>query len=326
MSTTITYRQAIIRGLSDAMDADADVFLLGEDVGAAGGAFKLTDGLFDRFGPKRVFDTPISEQAIVGAAIGAAASGLRPVAEIMFGDFAAVCFDQIANQLAKYRYMTDGQVAVPVTIRMATGAGAGFGAQHSQPVENWFLNVPGLKICVPGTPADMYGLLRAAIEDPDPVLIFEHKHLFNLKGEVDDTPTPARIGEAEIVRSGRDVTLVAIQSMRHRAVSAAEQLAADGIEVEIIDPRTLAPLDLPAICDSVERTNRLIVVQEASASGSWGATVVAEVLSRRFESLDAPPLMVGGDDTPIPYARPMEDAWLPSVERIVASVREVVAF
>jgi pyruvate dehydrogenase E1 component beta subunit len=325
MSAT-TYRQAIIRGLADAMAADDDVFLLGEDVGVAGGAFKLTEGLFARFGPERVFDTPISEQAIVGAAIGAAASGLRPVAEIMFGDFAAVCFDQIANQLAKYRYMTNGQVNVPVTIRMATGAGVGFGAQHSQPVENWFLNVPGLKICVPGTPADMYGLLRAAIEDPDPVLVFEHKHLFNLKGELADAPPPVAIGQAEIVRAGDDVTLVAIQSMRHRAVEAAEQLASEGIEVEVIDPRTLAPLDLPTIFESVERTQRLIVVQEATNSGSWGATVIAEVMAARFESLDSPPVMVGGDDTPIPYARPMENAWIPSVERIIASVRESIAY
>jgi pyruvate dehydrogenase E1 component beta subunit len=325
MSAT-TYRQAIIRGLADAMAADDDVFLLGEDIGVAGGAFKLTEGLFARFGAERVFDTPISEQAIVGAAIGAAASGLRPVAEIMFGDFAAVCFDQIANQLAKYRYMTNGQVNVPVTIRMATGAGAGFGAQHSQPVENWFLNVPGLKICVPGTPADMYGLLRAAIEDPDPVLVFEHKHLFNLKGELADAPPPVAIGQAQVVRAGRDITLVAIQSMRHRAVDAAEMLASEGVEAEVIDPRTLAPLDLPTIFESVERTKRLIVVQEATNSGSWGATVVAEVMAARFESLDAPPVMVGGDDTPIPYARPMENAWIPSVERIVASVRETVAY
>jgi pyruvate dehydrogenase E1 component beta subunit len=325
MSAT-TYRQAIIRGLADAMAADDDVFLLGEDIGVAGGAFKLTEGLFARFGAERVFDTPISEQAIVGAAIGAAASGLRPVAEIMFGDFAAVCFDQIANQLAKYRYMTNGQVNVPVTIRMATGAGAGFGAQHSQPVENWFLNVPGLKICVPGTPADMYGLLRAAIEDPDPVLVFEHKHLFNLKGELPDAPPPVAIGQAQVVRAGRDITLVAIQSMRHRAVDAAEMLASEGVEAEVIDPRTLAPLDLPTIFESVERTKRLIVVQEATNSGSWGATVVAEVMAARFESLDAPPVMVGGDDTPIPYARPMENAWIPSVERIVASVRETVAY
>jgi pyruvate dehydrogenase E1 component beta subunit len=209
---------------------------------------------------------------------------------------------------------------------MATGAGAGFGAQHSQPVENWFLNVPGLKICVPGTPADMYGLLRAAIEDPDPVLVFEHKHLFNLKGELADAPPPVAIGQAEIVRAGDDLTLVAIQSMRHRAVDAAEQLASEGIEVEVIDPRTLAPLDLPTIFESVERTKRLIVVQEATNSGSWGATVIAEVMAARFESLDSPPVMVGGDDTPIPYARPMENAWIPSVERIVASVRESIAY
>ena len=205
----VTYREAITRGIGDALADDDDVFFIGEDIGAAGGAFKLSEGLLERFGPRRVLDTPISEQAIVGTAIGAAVQGLRPLAEIMFADFAGVCFDQIANELAKYRYMTGGQVSVPVTIRMANGAGTGFGAQHSARVENWFLNVPGLKIVVPATPGDAYGLRRAAVADPDPVLVFEHKALFNIKGPLPDGPL--ELGRAEVVRPGEHVTVVATQ-------------------------------------------------------------------------------------------------------------------
>jgi acetoin:2,6-dichlorophenolindophenol oxidoreductase subunit beta len=318
----MTFRQAIVAALADEMDADEDVFLLGEDVGAAGGAFKLTDGLFDRFGPTRVMDTPIAETAIVGTAIGAAVQGLRPVAEIMFADFAGVCFDQLVNQLPKYRYMTGGQVTVPVTIRTSNGAGMGFGAQHSQPVENWFLNVPGLKLAVPATPGDLYALMRAAIRDPDPVIVFEHKHLFNLKGEVDAAAPVETLGRADVVRAGGDVTIVATQLMRHRAVEAADDLAAQGVDAEVIDPRTLAPLDLQTILESVEKTNRLVVVQEAPPAGSWGASLVAQVVEEAFESLDGPPRLVATDDVPIPYAKSLEDAWLPSVERVVNSVRE----
>jgi pyruvate/2-oxoglutarate/acetoin dehydrogenase E1 component len=326
MSTTVTYKQAITMAMADALEEDDKVFLIGEDIAAAGGVFKLSEGLLERFGPRRVRDTPISEQAIIGTAIGAALQGLRPIAEIMFADFAGVCFDGIANELAKYRYMTGGQVTLPATIRLANGAGAGFGAQHSQSVENWFLNVPGLKIAVPGTPADAYGLLRAAIRDPDPVLIFEHKHLFNVKGEIGDDPAIVDLGRAEVVRSGDDVTLVATQLMRHRALEAAERLAADGVEVEVIDPRTLVPLDLETVGASVDRTNRLVVAQESSADGSWGATLVARLIADRFESLDAPPLLIGGDDTPIPYAGSLEELWIPSVDRIVDGVRRTLAY
>jgi pyruvate dehydrogenase E1 component beta subunit len=326
MSTTVTYKQAITMAMADALEEDDKVFLIGEDIAAAGGVFKLSEGLLERFGPRRVRDTPISEQAIIGTAIGAALQGLRPIAEIMFADFAGVCFDGIANELAKYRYMTGGQVTLPATIRLANGAGAGFGAQHSQSVENWFLNVPGLKIAVPGTPADAYGLLRAAIRDPDPVLIFEHKHLFNVKGEIGDDPAIVDLGRAEVVRSGDDVTLVATQLMRHRALEAAERLAADGVEVEVIDPRTLVPLDLETVGASVDRTNRLVVAQECSNDGSWGATIVARLMVDRFESFDAPPLLVGGDDTPIPYAGSLEELWIPSVDRIVDGVRRTLAY
>lgn len=321
----LTYRAAVGAAIGDAMEADGDVFLFGEDVGAAGGAFKLTEGLFERFGPRRVLDTPISEQAIVGLAIGAAAMGLKPVAELMFADFAAVCFDQIANELPKYRYMTGGQVSVPVTIRMANGAG-GFAAQHSQPAENWFLNFPGLKIVVPGTPGDLYSLLRAAIEDPDPVLVFEHKGLFNLKGAMPDNGARARIGQAEVVREGTDATVIGTQVMRHRALEAAEELADAGTSVEVIDPRSLMPLDLETLCASVEKTHHLVIAQEASALGSWGASLLAQLVSATFESLDAPPILLSADDTPVPYARALETAWMPSAARIAAAVREAVSY
>ena len=212
--STVTYKEAIRHAIADSLEADENVFMLGEDIAAAGGAFKTTEGLIERFGEKRVLDTPISEQAIIGTAIGAAIRGLRPIAELMFADFAGVCFDQIANQLAKYRYMTGGQVTVPVTVRLANGAGAGFGSQHSQTVENWFLNVPGLKIAVPGSPADAYGLLRAAVQDDDPVLYFEHKAMLNQKGELPDPAGPFELGRAAVVREGSDVTVVATQLVR----------------------------------------------------------------------------------------------------------------
>jgi acetoin:2,6-dichlorophenolindophenol oxidoreductase subunit beta len=326
MSATITYRTGIVNAMADAMDEDEKVFLIGEDIAAAGGAFKLSEGLLERFGPRRVRDTPISEQAIIGTAIGAAVQGLRPIAEIMFADFAGVCFDGIANELAKYRYMTGGQVTVPATIRLGNGAGAGFAAQHSQSVENWFLNVPGLKIAVPGTPADAYGLLLSAIRDPDPVLVFEHKHLFNHKGEIDDVPAAVDLGVADVVRRGDDLTLVATQLMRHRAVEAAELLAGEGVEVEVIDPRTIVPFDYETVGESVDRTSRLVIAQECSHGGSWGATVVARLMADRFESFDAPPLLVGGDDTPIPYAGGLEELWIPSVERIADGVRRTLAY
>ena len=321
----VTYREAIVRALGDAMEADDSVFLLGEDIGAAGGVFKTTEGLQERFGAKRVLDTPISEQAIVGLAIGSAIEGLRPVAEIMFADFAGVAYDQLANQLAKYRYMTGGQVTVPVTVRLVNGIGGGFGAQHSQTPENWFLSIAGLKIVTPGTPADAYGLLRSAIADQDPVLVFEHKGLLNSKGELGDAPTPVEIGSAEVVRAGTEVTVVANQMMRLRALEAAEQLAGEGISVEVIDPRTVIPFDFETVASSVERTNNLVVVQEAPPGGSWGVTLIARLVEERFDSLDSPPVLLAGDETPIGYAATLEGAWAPDVERIVAAVRANLA-
>jgi pyruvate dehydrogenase E1 component beta subunit len=325
--TQTNYRRAIARALADALREDPNVVILGEDVGAAGGVFKTTDGLFAEFGPGRVLDTPISETAIVGTAIGAALRGLRPVAEIMFADFAGVCYDQIANQLAKYRYMTGGQACVPVTLRLANGSGLGFAAQHSQPVENWFLNIPGIKIAVPATPADAYGLLRAAIADCDPVLFFEHKTLFDRMGEIPDSgPRDFRLGTADVVRPGDDVTIVATQLMRWRAVEAAAVLAEEGIETEVIDPRTLVPFDHATVAASLERTSRLVCVQDSPPGGSWGASLIAWAAGNCFESLDAPPLLIAADETPIPYAASLESAWLPDVNRIVAEVRKLTLY
>ena len=323
--TEITYRQAITRAMADELEADERVIVFGEDVGAAGGVFKATEGLQERFGPQRVLDTPISEQAIVGAAIGCALRGLRPVIEIMFADFAGVCFDQLGNELAKYRYMTDGQVTLGVTVRLANGAGGGFGAQHSQSVENWFLNIPGIKIVTPATPRDAYWLLRSAIADPNPVLYLEHKNLYNSAGPLGEAE-PVPIGSASVVRDGGDITLVASQQMRYRALEAADLLAARGIFAEVIDPRTMVPLDLATITASVAKTGRLICVQECSAGGSWGATLIAAVVAENLELLDAPPRLVGGDETPIPYAGELEAQWLPSAERIACAAELSVAY
>ncbi|MDT0203159.1 pyruvate dehydrogenase complex E1 component subunit beta [Nocardioides sp. AE5] len=320
MSVT-TYKEAIRQAQADALKADPTVFLLGEDIAAAGGAFKVTDGLMESFGGERVMDTPISEQAIIGAAIGAAIMGSRPVAELMFADFAGVCFDQIANQLAKYRYMSGGQVSVPVTVRLANGAGQGFASQHSQPVENWFLNCPGLKIVTPGSVEDAYGLLRSAIADEDPVLFFEHKAMYNLKRVRTGELAPVPIGQAEVVREGGDVTVVATQLMRQCAERAAEQMADLGVTVEVIDPRTLVPFDYGTVAESVAKTNRLIVMQEGSAGGSWGATVVARIAGDCFESLDLAPVLISAPDTPVPYAGGLEAAWLPDVDTLCEAIK-----
>jgi pyruvate dehydrogenase E1 component beta subunit len=317
----MSYREAVAAALAEELERDEDVFVMGEDVGAAGGVFKATQGLVERFGAARVRDTPISEQAIVGCALGAALTGLRPVAEIMFADFAAVCYDQIANQLAKYRFMTGGQAAVPVTVRLANGAGLGFGAQHSQSSENWFLNVPGLKICVPATPADAYGLIKSAVRDDGPVLVFEHKQLYGIKGQVELGGPPLELGSADVVRSGRHATVVATQAMRHRAVAAAEVLAAEGVDIEIIDLRTLSPLDFAAVRSSLERTNRLACIQEAPASGSWGAGLIAAIAEDALDLFDVPPRLIAAPAVPIGYARSLEEACIPSVDRIVEEVR-----
>ena len=312
----LTFREAVRKALADELESDPRVVLLGEDIAAAGGAFKVTDGLVDRFGGERVLDTPISEQAIIGTAIGASMKGLRPVAELMFADFAAVCFDQIANQLAKYRYMTGGQVDVPVTIRLANGASLGFGAQHSQTVESWFLNVTGLVLAVPSTPQDAYSLLRAAIQSPDPVLFFEHKGLYNTKGDVDDAAPAEPLGRARTMRSGSDLTIVGTQLMATRALAAADELATRGIEADVIDLRTLVPMDVAAVLESVARTGNLIIVQEGPVSGGWAATLLTQLMIAGAD-LSIRPAVVASSDAPVPYSTGLESAWLPSVARIV---------
>jgi len=320
--TELTYRAAIASGIAQEMERDSSVVLIGEDVGAAGGVFKLTEGLFDRFGPDRVRDTPISEQAIVGAAMGAAMTGLRPIAELMFSDFFAVTWDMVANQIAKTRFMTDGQVALPLVIRTANGGGLRFGAQHSQSIENWAMAIPGLKVVAPSTPADMHGLMAAAIRDPDPVIVCEHKSLFAIKGDVPDGEHVEPLGRARIVREGRDCTIVALAGMVPRAADAAERLAADhGISAEVIDLRTLVPLDVATILASVEKTSRLFTVEENPRLCGWGAEIVSIVADEGFWSLDAPLVRITTPHIPLASAPVLEDLAMPSVDRIAHTVR-----
>jgi acetoin:2,6-dichlorophenolindophenol oxidoreductase subunit beta len=317
----LTYRQAVAAGIAQEMERDETVVMLGEDIGSAGGVFKLTEGLIDRFGPERIRDTPISEQAIVGAAMGAAMTGLRPIAELMFSDFFAVSWDMVANQIAKTRYMTDGQVALPLVLRTANGAGLRFGAQHSQSVENWVMAIPGLKVVAPSTPADMKGLLAAAVRDDDPVIVCEHKALFAEKGEVPDGEHVVRLGEAAVLREGNDVTLVALAAMVPRALAAAERLSADhGIDADVIDLRSLIPLDAQAILRSVAKTSRLFTVEENPRVGGWGAEIVSLVADEGFYSLDAPLVRITTPHIPLPSAAALEDLAVPSVDRIVETV------
>ena len=318
----LTYRAAVAHGLAQEMRRDEMVVLIGEDIGAAGGVFKLTEGLIDEFGPERVRDTPISEQAIVGAAMGAAMTGLRPVAELMFSDFFAVAWDMVANQIAKTRYMTDGQVSIPLVLRTANGAGLRFGAQHSQSVESWAMAIPGLKVVAPSTPADVVGLMAAAIRDPDPVVFCEHKALFATKGEVPDGEHLVPLGQAAVVRAGGDCTIVALAAMVPRALEAAGRLADDhGIDAEVIDLRSLIPLDARAVLRSVEKTSRLFTVEENPRALGWGAEIAAIVVDEGFYSLDAPIVRITTPHIPLPAAANLEDAAIPTVERIVETVR-----
>jgi acetoin:2,6-dichlorophenolindophenol oxidoreductase subunit beta len=320
----MTYREAATKALADAMRSDENIVLFGEDVAVAGGVFKVTPGLYDEFGDSRVRDTPISEQAFIGAALGAAITGLRPIAELMFADFIPVAMDQIVNQIAKYRYMSGGQFVVPLTIRAAQGAGAGFGTQHSQCVESWLMNMPGLKIVVPGTVADMYGLLRSAIEENNPVIVLEHKVLYNYAEEVPDDLPHVPLGKAKVRRAGKDVTVVSTQLVMQRSLEAAEILAQEGIDVEVIDLRSISPLDEDAILNSVEKTHRLIVVEEAPHSGGWGATIAALVADKGIYWLDAPIKRVNMGNALVAYSPPLEDEVVPNVQRIAQSIRDLV--
>jgi len=326
VADVITYRDAVAEGIAREMRRDSTVVCLGEDIGAAEGVFKTTVGLFKEFGPERVWDTPISEQAIVGAAMGAAMTGMRPVAEIMFSDFLACCWDYIANEIPKVRYMTGGQVTVPLVIRTANGGGLGFGAQHSQAVENWALTVPGLKIVAPSTPADMVGLMVSAIQDDNPVLMFEHKGLFASKGDPAPPDHVVPLGQSATVRHGDDVTLVALASTVRTALQAADEMAAEGVSVEVIDLRCLIPLDAAAVLESVGRTSRLVIVEENPYQGGWGATLAALVADEGFEMLDAPIRRVAAENVPLPFADALEQAVLPTVGKLAKTVRELAAY
>jgi acetoin:2,6-dichlorophenolindophenol oxidoreductase subunit beta len=321
-----TYRESVAEGIAREMRRDPTVVCIGEDIGAAGGVFKTTVGLFEEFGPDRVWDTPISEQAIAGAAMGAAMTGVRPVAEIMFSDFLACCWDYLANEIPKVRYMTGGQLTVPLVVRTANGGGLGFGAQHSQAVENWAFAVPGLKVVAPATPSDVVGLMAAAIRSDDPVVFFEHKGLFASKGEPAPPDHLVELGQARVARDGDDVTVVALASTVPLALAAAEQLAPDGVSVEVIDLRCLVPLDATTVLASVERTNRLLVVEENPYQGGWGATVAAIVADEGYEMLDAPVRRVAAECVPLPFADALEDIVIPTVDKVVTAVQRLAAY
>jgi len=313
----ISYREALNDAMREEMQRDSNVFILGEDVGFFGGAFKITEGLFAEFGEKRVIDTPIAEGLIVGAAIGAAMTGLRPIAELMTVNFALLAMDQIVNHAAKIRYMFGGKARVPLVVRAPGGGGKQLGAQHSQSLESYFLHCPGLKLVMPSTPKDAKGLLKESIRDDCPVIFLEHEHLYNTKGEVPSEDYTTPLGKADIKRNGRDLTIVAYSNMLLTALEAANQLEKEGISVEIVDPRTINPLDIHTIIASVKKTNRVIIVEEDWKTGGVGAEIATQIYENAFTSLDAPIIRVAGKDTPMPYAKNLERAAIPQAEDII---------
>jgi pyruvate dehydrogenase E1 component beta subunit len=318
------YVQAVREALAEALESDPRVFLIGEEVGEYGGVFRATEGLLERFGPDRVRDTPIAEIGFVGAAVGAAIVGRRPVVEIMFMDFIASAMDPIVNHAAKLRAMSGGQIRVPVIIRTQAGTGTRHGAQHSQMLESWFTHVPGLLVAMPTTPEDVKGLYRSAFGLDDPVLFIEHRQLYRTTGVVTDGVTALPFGQAAVRRRGRDVTIVATSFMNLVSLRAAEELSKDGIEAEVIDPRTLVPLDLPTILDSVAHTSRLLVIHEEVERSGWGSELVAQVVAEGFDDLDAPPIRMGSKNTPIPFGLEMEALVVPQVGDIVRAAKELV--
>lgn len=321
----LTYLEAIRQGLWEEMERDERVFLLGEDIGVYGGAFKVTEGFLERFGEERVIDTPISEAAIVGAAIGAALVGLRPVAEMQFIDFISIAFDQLTNFAAKCRYRWGA--AVPIVVRGPCGGGVHGGPFHSQNVEAYFFHTPGLKIVEPATPYDAKGLIKAAIRDDDPVLYFEHKYLYRrIRGEVPEGDYIVPIGKADVKRPGRDVTILTYGWMLHKSLEAAEIVAAEGIEVEVVDLRTLLPLDDETILSSVAKTGRAVIVHEDTRTGGIAGEIAMRINERIFEYLEAPVMRVTAPDTPIPFSPPLEEFFLPQVEEIVQAVRWVANY
>jgi len=316
----ITLKAAILEGLFEEFRRDPRVVLMGEDVGAAGGIFKQTEGLFEAFGPQRVIDTPISEPAIIGMSVGAAMTGLRPVVEIMFGDFMTLAMDQLVNQAAKIRYMSAGGFSVPLVLRTAVGVGGLLGPQHSQSFHAWVAHVPGLKVAAPATPADAKGLCAAAIRDDDPVVFFEDRTTYNIKGSVPEGEWVVPLGHAEIKRPGTDVTIVAIGRMVHAALAAGEALAAQGIEAEVVDPRTIVPLDVEAIVGSVKKTSRALVVDAGHALYGVTGEIAATIGTAAFDHLDAPVMRLAAPDVPVPLNRSLEPLMVPSVNQIVGAV------
>ncbi len=324
MSKPLRYVNAIAQALSDAMTDDPSVMLFGEDVAAAGGPFKATRGLLDTHGPERVRDTPISEASIVGAAVGAALTGMKPVVEIMFMDFVALAMDAVVNQAAKARFMFGGQCSVPMVLRTPHGGGLNAGPQHSQCLEAWFAHIPGLRVVCPATVADAYSLLRASIEAPDPVVFVENKALYALQGDI-DVNAPREIGKARIDRPGRHVTIVTYGATLYAARAAADRLAQDGVEAEIIDLRWIQPWDEEAVFASVAKTHRVVIAHEAVQAFGVGAEIAARIASDLFDELDAPVLRVGAPFMPIPFAKSLEAAYLPDADRIVAAVKDTLA-
>jgi pyruvate/2-oxoglutarate/acetoin dehydrogenase E1 component len=322
--STLGFSRAVNRALGDAMDADPTVVVWGEDIASAGGSFGATRGLLDRFGPSRVVDMPISEAAIAGAAAGAALSGLKPVIEIMFMDFTTLVMDAMVNQAAKARFMFGGQASVPMVLRTPHGGGVNAGPQHSQCLEAWFAHVPGLKVVCPSDSASAYGLLRASIDDPDPVVFIENKALYSAKTEFPDDPQPMQIGEAAILRPGKDATIVAYGAAAQTSLAAAEMLAADGVDVEVIDLRSIQPWDEAAVLGSLARTHHLVVAHEAVEAFGVGAEIVARMADVGFDELDGPIVRVGAPFMPVPFARSLERAYLPDATRIVAAVRRAI--
>jgi pyruvate/2-oxoglutarate/acetoin dehydrogenase E1 component len=319
------YLDAIKEAITQQMEADKRVFLMGEDVGVYGGAFGLTVGMIEKFGPNRIIDTPISEQAITGMGIGAAIMGMRPIIEIMFSDFLMLALEQVANQAAKIHYMFGGKVAVPLVIRAPSGGGTGAAAQHSQSIEAIMHHIPGLKIIMPSTPYDAKGLLASAIKDPNPVIMFEHKLLYKkVKGDVPEERYEIPLGKADIKRSGTDITVVATSLMVHKALAVAEKMSKENISLEVIDPRTIKPLDLETIISSVKKTGKAVLVEEACYTGGFTAFLASEIANSAFDYLDAPILRVAGRDAPMPYSIVLENYIIPNEERIEEAVRKIL--
>jgi acetoin:2,6-dichlorophenolindophenol oxidoreductase subunit beta len=316
----LTYRNAVAYGIAQEMRRDPSLVMLGEDIAGAGGVFKTTVGLVEEFGPDRIRDTPISEQAILGAAMGAAMTGIPVIAEIMFSDFIAVCFDLLANEIAKSRYMTGGQVTIPIVVRTANGGGSRFGAQHSQSVENWVMMIPGLKVVAPSTPLDVVGLLAASIRDPDPVVFLEHKSLMADKQDVPEGEILDKLGTARVIREGTDCTIAALALMVPRALEAADRLQDQGISAEVVDVRTLVPLDTQTILGSVSKTSRLFTVEENPRLCGWGAEIASIVADEAFWDLDGPVVRITTPHIPLPAAEALEDMAIPSVDRITETV------